>query len=262
MKSVAVFALLQCIYGVLSAGFNVVPADVRMIEIAENVNEIKGAIMGIAEYVVEIRKSVNVMHTEVGHLQTAINSKYRAGNIVQLPRGQWVRTGSDVSVDEILRREELAKKLERLFRSENITQVEALKEELTSVVENNFLRMLAALVVTGPVQVQERTSEIFRVTRQLMKTVLNGQMDFKPVVERLPFLIRDSETNQFILLLKTLRETERVSNKRQLGGLEDVGKIVDALGQFDLREVSGFLSELPELFESIETIVDGVDEYL
>lgn len=39
-----------------------------------------------------------------------------------------------------------------------------------------------------------------------MKRVLNGQMDFTPVVERLPFLIRDSETNQFILLLKTLRE--------------------------------------------------------
>ena len=57
-------------------------------------------------------------------------------------------------------------------------------------------------------------------------------------------------------------QTERVNNKRQFGGLEDVGKIVDALGQFDLREVSGFLSELPELFESIETIVDGVDEYL
>jgi len=261
MKSVAVFVLLQCVYGVLSAGFTVDTSEIRMNEIAENVNEIKGTIMGIAEYVVEIRKSVNVMQREVGHLQTTINSKYRAGgNVVQLPRGNWIR--SDVSVDEILRREELATKLERLFRSENITQVEALKSELTTVVENNFLRMLAALVVTGPVQVQERTPEIFRVTRKLMKTVLNGQMDFKPVVERLPFLIRDSETNQFILLLKTLRETERVNNKRQFGGLEDVGKIVDALGQFDLREVSGFLSELPELFESIETIVDGVDEYL
>jgi len=261
MKLIAALLLVQvCVCGGVfgAGGFSVDPQEVRMNEIAENVSEIKGTIMGIAEYVVDIQKSVAVMHREVGHLQTTLSSKYR--NLVQLPRGHWVR--ADVSVDEILRREELATKLERLFRSENITQVEALKTELTSVVENNFLRMLAALVVTGPVQVQERTPEIFRVTKQLMKTVLNGQMDFKPVVERLPFLIRDSETNQFILLLKTLRETERVNNKRQFGGLEDVGKIVDALGQFDLREVSGFLSELPELFESIETIVDGVDEYL
>ncbi len=149
----------------LSAGFNVEPSDVRMNEIAQNVNEIKGTIMGIAEYVVEIRKSVNVMQQEVGQLQTTINGRYRAGNLVQLPRGHWVR--SDVSVDEILRREELATKLERLFRSENISQVEALKSELTTVVENNFLKMLAALVVTGPVQVQDRTPEIFRVTRQV-----------------------------------------------------------------------------------------------
>ena len=39
-----------------------------------------------------------------------------------------------------------------------------------------------------------------------MRNVLNGNMDFKPVVDRLPFLLRSGETNQFIILLKALRD--------------------------------------------------------
>jgi len=43
--------------------------------------------------------------------------------------------------------------------------------------------------------------------------------------------------------------------------LEDLGKVIDAAGKLDLKQVSGFLKEIPELFESVEAVVDGVDEF-
>lgn len=135
-----------------------------MNEIAEGVNVMKGTIMGIAEYVVEIRKNVESMQQEVGQLQQSFNNNlklYRGG--YKLLRGQWIRASDDISVDEILRREEIASKLERLFQAENVTQVEVIKNELSKVIEMNFLRTLAALVVTGPIPVQEKTPEIFSV---------------------------------------------------------------------------------------------------
>lgn len=34
---------------------------------------------------------------------------------------------------------------------------------------------------------------------------------------------------------------------------------MDTVGKFDLREVSKFLKEIPELFESVQSIVDGAE---
>jgi len=90
-------------------------------------------------------------------------------------------------------------------------EVDLAKEELRRTVEKNFLRMLAAILVTGPTHTQERSDDIFK----LMRSVLNGELDFTPVVQRLPLILRDSETNQFVNLLITLRESERGNSFRQ-----------------------------------------------
>jgi len=244
MKGTLVIVMaIQGVLCVLGAGFTVDTSDVRLNEMASNIVDMKGAIMGIAEYMQQISKNVHLMQREVRQLQETLTP--------DAPR----KTRVDISVDEILRREDLAQKIEKLFRNDNGTKVDIVKDELATVIETNFLKMLSALLITGPVQAQEKTPGILR----LMKTVLNGQMDFKPVVERLPFLLRDTETNQFILLLKTLRDSERVTgNYRQLG---NIGKVIDAAGGFDLKEVSTFLKEIPELFEGVESVVEGVEEY-
>jgi hypothetical protein len=36
--------------------------------------------------------------------------------------------------------------------------------------------------------------------------------------------------------------------------------VVDALGKFDLKQVSTFLNEIPKLFQSVENIVDGATD--
>jgi len=48
-------------------------------------------------------------------------------------------------------------------------------------------------------------------------------------------------------------------DERQFGGFGDLGKVVESVGKFDLKEVSKFLKEIPELFESVQTIVDGAN---
>jgi len=244
-ETLAAVFILQGLLSVLGAGFTLDTSDVRMNEMASNIIDMKGAIMGIAEYMQQINNNVHLMQSEVRKLQVSLSS-------VDVPAKS---SRVDISVDEILRREDLAKRIEALFRSDNGTKVELVKEELSTVIETNFLKMLAALLITGPVQAQEKTPGILR----LMKTVLNGQMDFKPVVEQLPFLLRDTETNQFILLLKSLRDNEKGNGNyyRQV----DLGKVVDAAGAFDLKEVSTFLKEIPEIFEGVESVVEGVEEY-
>jgi len=215
-------------------------SELRLNEMVTNIDEMKVAVMGMAEYIQEINKNVKDVKLGLPHVE---NNGISA-----------TKKGRGLTVDEILKREELAQKLEKLFKIENTTKVEEVKEEMASMVETNFIKMLAAVLLTGPVQAQERTPAILR----LMRNVLNKQVDFKPIIDRLPFLIRTSETNQFILLLKALRDNER---SRQFGGLSDIGKIIDAAGKFDLKQVSGFLKEIPEIFEAVESVVDGVDEY-
>jgi len=195
-------------------GLSLDVTEIRTEEMLTNIDEMKVAIMGMAEYIQEINSNVNHVRAELGAQRHAPPK----------PRSPKITRG--LTVDEILKREELAQKIERLFRNDNVTKVNAVKQEMASVVETNMIKMLAAILLTGPLQAQERTPEILRVSGngnrgpnrnkilnldpfvsfQLMRNVLNKQIDFKPIVDRLPFLIRNSETNQFILLLKALRD--------------------------------------------------------
>jgi len=62
--------------------------------------------------------------------------------------------------------------------------------------------------------------------------------------------------------MQTNIDTEEVPQKfRQFGSTMHLKGIMDALGSFDLKQVAGFLNELPELFAGVQNIVDGVDEY-
>jgi hypothetical protein len=45
-----------------------------------------------------------------------------------------------------------------------------------------------------------------------------------------------------------------------LGGLADLGKVVDALGKFDLKQVTTFLKEIPNLLEVVNNVVDGATD--
>jgi len=137
--------------------------------------------MGIAEFVQEINKNVKEVKYEVRLIQ----SDSSKNNVVaQPPRFQrWL------SVDEILKREELAQKIEKLFNNENATKVDAIKQEMTTVVETNFLRMLAAILITGPVQAQEKTPEIFRVSASTKHLFISRITIFKLTLIPYSFLL-------------------------------------------------------------------------
>jgi len=206
-------------------------------ELTRDVRQMNGALMGMAEFVIEINQNVKALQRTFA---------------VSPPR---FYRKSDDEVHQS--REQIARRIEKLY-ARNDPVVDKMKLEMEKRIQFNFIKMLSAILVTGPVHVQERSQDILK----LMKSVLNGELDFKPVVNKLPFLIRDTETNQFVLLLKTMRDSE-LSNvhARQFGGLQNINKVVDILGTVDLKEVSGFLKEIPELFEAVETIVEGTEEY-
>jgi len=242
--------------------------ELRLNEMTQSIQTMSGALMGIAEYIVNIDEAVKQVRSGVGQVQLTLNDQEhisrpkRGGNPKPIFVSAAELSSSRSENERAIKNEILARKVEKLLAVQNNSVVEEAKEEMTRQIETNFLRMLAAILVTGPARTQMRTEEIF----VLMRSVLNGQLDFRPVIQKLPFILRESETNQFITLLKSLRETEVVTENvvdgtksRQFGGLENMDKIIDALGGFDIKQVSGFLKELPELFEGIETVVDSVD---
>jgi hypothetical protein len=261
--ALTILAVQGCL--AIDENFVVDHRDVRMNEMAQNIKTMSGALMGIAEYVIHIDEVVRHVQKGVGQVQRSVDG-------ARLFRSERAEGPEKVSLtpqeavlianmDKAVRNEMLAQKVEKLLAVQNNSAIEEAKDEMSKRIESNFLRMLAAILVAGPSRTQMRTDEIFK----LMRTVLNGELDFRPVVEKLPFILRESETNQFISLLRSLKEVERVpsatTNWRQFGGLENFDKVLDAFGKFDVQQVSGFLKEIPELFEGVEAVVDGVDSY-
>jgi len=157
-------------------------------------------VMGLTEYVMEIRQELRTIRADIS---PNITAKMRPDSYFSKP----VRDPVEVRRQSL----ELADKVERLLAMDQSPEVDLAKEELRRTVEKNFLRMLAAILVTGPTHTQEKSDDIFK----LMRSVLNGELDFTPVVQRLPLILRDSETNQFVNLLITLRESERGNSGRQ-----------------------------------------------
>ncbi|ODN00263.1 hypothetical protein Ocin01_06423 [Orchesella cincta] len=177
--------------------------DIQLREIADNVKRVTGAMMGLAEYVLEIKQELRSIRADLSETKPSNKTTARPITYYSKP----VRDPEEVRRQSL----ELADKVERLLAMEQSPQVDLAKEELKRTVEKNFLRMLAAILVTGPAHTQERSDDIFK----LMRSVLNGEMDFTPVVERLPLILRDTETNQFVNLLITLRESEQGGSFRQ-----------------------------------------------
>lgn len=133
-------------------------SDIRTKEMIANIDEMKVAIMGMAEYIQEINTNVNQVKEKMNQTPWPI----KAGRMDSNPyRG--------LSVDEILKREELAQKIEHLFSSDNATKLETVKQDIVTVVETNFIKMLAAVLLTAPVQAQERTPQILRVGKRYLE---------------------------------------------------------------------------------------------
>jgi len=237
-------------------------------EMAQDIQSMSGALMGIAEYIVNIDEVVKQVNKGIGRVQISLDDG--VSRVLRDRRSETVKFSETVNIpvvniveetpinkdaDKAIKNELLAQKVEKLLAVQNNSVIEEAKDEISKQIEINLMRMLAAILVTGPQRTQMGTGDIFK----MMKSVLNGHMDFRPVVQKLPYILRESETNQFTSILRTLRDNP--TKFRQFGGLENMDKVIDALGGFDVKQVSGFLKELPELFEGIETVVDGVDSY-
>ncbi|CAL8079247.1 unnamed protein product [Orchesella dallaii] len=190
----------KVVYGAnVDSHFAVDPDDIQLRDIADSVKQVSGAMMGLSEYVLEIRQELKSIRADLS--ETRSNSSTPSNSTTMRPISYYSKPVRDP--EEVRRQSlELADKVERLLAMEQSPQVDLAKEELRRTVEKNFLRMLAAILVTGPAHTQERSDDIFK----LMRSVLNGELDFTPVIERLPLILRDTETNQFVNLLIALRE--------------------------------------------------------
>lgn len=190
------FAILKTLHGAnIDSHFSVDPEDVQLKELTENMKRVTGAVLGLTEYVMEIRSELKSIREDL------VESRSSANSTTVRPVHYYSRPIRD-PVEFRRQSLELADKVERLLAMDQSPEVDLAKEELRRTVEKNFLRMLAAILVTGPAHTQERADDIFK----LMRSVLNGELDFTPVVQRLPLILRDSETNQFVNLLIALRE--------------------------------------------------------
>jgi len=309
----------------LDSRFAVDPRDYQLNEMSQNINKISGAVMGIAELVVDIKADLRLLRKEF--IFGKPNKKFESRIEPELAEA----TPLFLEDEKIRNNVALADRVEKLLAIENNLQVDLTKEEIKKTIQVNFVRVLSAMLVTGPPKTQQRKDDILK----LMKSVLNGELDFGPVVEKLPFILRDSETNQFISLIKTLREEEVLKRFREgdedgdgdgeekveavaqvsqpqnqavvqanvaqpvetvntaavtqtqgqsatatgtaatatqtsaapmaakmmmkAGGLTQV---FDAVGMLDVAQLATFLSRLPEVFEGVEGLVDGVEDYL
>lgn len=95
----------------------------------------------------------------------------------------------------------LAEKVEQLLAKDPSPQVDLAKDELRRNVEREFIKTLAGFIVN-----EQAGPEGEVIVLGVMRSVLNGELDFTPVVERLPTILRDSERNQFLNVLVTLQE--------------------------------------------------------
>lgn len=182
----------------LDSPFAMDPEELQLKEIAESVRRVSGAVMGLTEYVMEIRNELKTIRVDISQVKTLTSEANKTTRPLTYYSGRPIRDPEDIRRQSL----ELADKVERLLAMDQSPEVDLAKEELRRTVEKNFLRMLAAILVTGPVHTQERSDDIFK----LMRSVLNGELDFTPVVQRLPLILRDSETSQFVNLLISLRE--------------------------------------------------------
>jgi hypothetical protein len=173
------------------SSFSVDPKELQVNEMAQGIQQISGAVMGIAELVLEIKTDLRAVQTEI------IEQR-------QFRSNEYVNQSSKLSESEkVTRNHALAAKLEKLFDSERDPKlVEKTKAELKERMELNFIRFLSGVLINGPVKSPERKEDI----RKLMRSVVNGEMDFTPVVENLPFIMRTSGSNQLLLLLNTLKK--------------------------------------------------------
>jgi len=174
--------------------FSVSPKNFEEHDLAENVKQISNAVMGIAEFVVDIRSDLK----DVKEVVQKKSQRSGRSNVVEVKLDD---------PERIKKNFELAAKLEKFFEAESELDpqlVEKTKEELKKTMELNFVRILSAMLVSGTMKTQGKTEDILK----LMRSTLNGELDFGPVVEKLPFIMRDSETKQFIHLLNVLNEVE------------------------------------------------------
>lgn len=190
--------------------FSVDPDDVQLREISDTVRRVSGAVMGLTEYVMDIRSELRTIRSDIFIARSAnvtppIFTNSTTSRPLSYYSGKPIKDPVEVRKQSLV----LADKVEKLLAMDQSPQVDLAKEELKRTVEKNFLRMLAAILVTGPMHTQERSDDIFK----LMRSVLNGELDFTPVVQRLPLILRDSETNQFVNLLITLREVLKFLKK-------------------------------------------------
>lgn len=182
----------------LDPRFPVDPKELQLNEMSKTIQEISGAVMGIAEFVVEIKNEVKSVRKEVAEQNRQQNNKINS-------QGSLSRNEFDQIDSEDYRAKKnalLADRVEKLLSVENNSQVDAAKEEMKKIMEINFIKFLSAMLVTGPMTTPEKSGDILK----LMRAVLTGQVDFTPVVHKLPFIMRDSETNQIILMMQTLSE--------------------------------------------------------
>lgn len=177
--------------------FAVDTQSLELSEMAKTIQVISGAVMATAEIAMGIKSDLKLLRGELmmGKMNMRFEGRQHPDHGISL----YQFSNSNLRIRHNLN---LAERIEKIFDSDNSTLVNLAKEEIEKTIRINFIRVLAAMLINGPPSTQRRKEDILR----LMKSVLNGELDFKLVVEKLPFILKDSETNQFINLIQMIKE--------------------------------------------------------
>ncbi|CAG7728342.1 unnamed protein product [Allacma fusca] len=203
----------------------------------------------------------------VGVILQAIITGYPVQPESQSRKVENLRKPSPISLASL--NEYLAGKTEKLLSIKNNPIVENAKAELEEQIQYNFLRTLSVILIAGPVRVQESNEELLK----LMRVTLNGDLDFKSVVAKIPALLREDESTRFTSVMDTIQEIgtgtsnelqilrQTQSNTTSIAGIQ-VDQILAAASKINWKEIGNFIKELPEIFEGIQTIVENVQDIL
>lgn len=185
-------------------------ANLEDIEISRTLQTISGAVMGTAEIALGIKSDLKLLRKEI--MMGKMNMRFEGRHH---PDSDKVDSDKVTPVQIQPPVSEMSQFLESFNNVlANVTNsgVDSELESTRKIITTNFIRILSAMLINGPPSTQRRKDDILK----LMRTVLNGEINYSAVVTKLPFILKESETNQFISLIQSIKEVKGKNMKCNL----------------------------------------------
>src|SRR3989442_950843 len=118
------FDMLKVTGAGLDSPFAVDPEELQLKEIAESVRRVSGAVMGLTEYVMEIRNELKTIRADISQVKTSTSEANKTTRPITYYSERPTRDPEDIRRQSL----QLADKVERLLAMDQSPEVDLAKE--------------------------------------------------------------------------------------------------------------------------------------